>query len=325
LNSVYIVPNSHVSHRIRIQDVRIEFYDDFGVQLDPTTRGDLSGTSTNGAVNSPSAFRRFFNTAGLTAAWQPIKTLRFRGAYNFNFDTSLSGEYTYYDRNEYDFLAGADYIFSPRLSVGLNTSFQILDYHERIQNDGTSLTIGPTASWRLTKVISVDGTVGYSMYTYDSNGTSGDQSDFSGITFRAGIHHELNKRMSHSFTASRSILPGLSQSTEPGLGSNFTDWFNFEYGVRTQLTSTLFLKTSLVYENLETSGVQREKADRFAVEEAGAEQALRIVEQKDMRNRAESLLVCFVDGGAIELRLAPAQLAAHGFGDLRKTVIERSP
>jgi hypothetical protein len=175
----------------------------------------------------------------------------------------LSGEYTYYDRNEHNFLAGADYIFSPQLSVGLNTSFQILDYHEQIQNDGTSFTIGPTATWRLTKVITFDGTVGYSMYTYDSNGTIGDQSDFSGITFRAGIHHELNKRISHSFTASRSILPGLSQSTVPGLGSNFTDWFNFEYGVRTQLTSTLFLNTSLVYENLETSGVQREKADRY--------------------------------------------------------------
>jgi hypothetical protein len=88
LSSVYIAPNSHVSHRIRIQDVWIELYDDFGVQLDPTTRGDLSGSSTNGAVNTPSEFRRFFNIAGMTASWQPIKALRLRGDFNFNFDTS---------------------------------------------------------------------------------------------------------------------------------------------------------------------------------------------------------------------------------------------
>lgn len=251
LNSLVISPNSRIDYRLFLSKVQITLHDNFSVQVDPTDRPDINGKS------STILFRRFNNTAGFIAEWKPRQHLGVYGGYDFSVDRSLADDFSSLDHTTHTFSLGANYQLSPNFTVGLNTSYAITTYSEPIQNDNASYRIGPYFTLKLSKFISVDGAVGYSISSFRHTGSLNDTSDFSGPVFEAGIRHIINSRLSHGLR--------MSRSHELGFGSNFNDLFSLQYDLAARMSAGVRVNTKIVYENFQTSGVGGEKAERVMV------------------------------------------------------------
>ncbi len=251
LDTFIIEPTSRIDHKIAIGDVQIVFSDRFSVQVDPTSRGELSNTSTNSLMN----FRRISNTVGVLANWQPTSDFGMSASYDFTIDRSLNGEFTQIDRNAHIFTAGAYQNLTVRSTVGVFGDYIINQYEQNIQNDGTQYSIGPLWNYRLSQFAYFNARIAYAVARFDQTGTINDTSDFHGIVYQFTFRQDLNRTTSHYVHVNSS--PGL------GFQSNFTDFFTVQYGLNTRLTSYLLLNTTFSYENLKASGTSGENADRY--------------------------------------------------------------
>lgn len=250
LNSLNIAPDSRLNYQFAIRDVHLTLHDAFQIQVDPLLRGEISGRS-----GSTFNFRRFNNDAGLSADWQAFKDVGFVASLGYTMDRALSDEFRELDRNDYTFGLGTYYLVSPRWTTGLNFSYTVTEYVERIQNNGVSYTLGPRVSFRPSKFLTIDASAGYTTSSYSQTGTIGDRSDFQGASAQLGVQHRMNSRTSQSFR--------LSKSLNPGLGSNYTDTLSMQYGLTLRATKAISLNPSLTYETLASSGVGGEQADRY--------------------------------------------------------------
>jgi len=252
IQTVNVAPNSHVDYRVFFDHGQLNFHDNFSVQVDPTSRLDVSGSSSGDDVSN---FRRINNAAGLTAEWRPVREWSLVSSYDFVLDRSLSGEFTSIDRDDHAFTASAYYDFSPRLTAGLSGSCTLTYYQENVQNDAISYSLGPVLILKPTQFITIDARAGYSISTFDSTGTINDSSDFRGITGQVGVRHALNRWVTHDLR--------FSKGRDLGYGSNFYDVLGVQYSVSARLHRNLTLDAKLRYEHFRASGSTDEVADRY--------------------------------------------------------------
>ena len=251
LDSLIISPNSRLDYRLFLEKIQITLHDNFFVQVDPTDRPDINGKS------STILFRRFNNTAGFIAEWKPRQHLGVYGGYDYSIDRSMADTFASLDHTTHTFSLGANYQLSPSLTAGLNASYALTTYSEPIQNDNESYRVGPYFTLKLSKFLSLDGAVGYSVSHFRHTGSLNDTSDFRGPVFEAGLRHIINSRLSHGLR--------MSRSHELGFGSNFNDLFSLQYDLQARMSSSIHVNTKVVYENFQTSGLAGEKAQRVLV------------------------------------------------------------
>lgn len=250
INSFSIAPNSSWSHTITIGNVTVDVHDQFSIQVDPTSRGEISG-SPNSLVN----FRMINNTSGLLASYQPTLRWTLSAGYDYTIARSLSDDFTDLESDTHTFSAGSYHALNQRITAGVQASYSISDQVRRIQNNGETISIGPILSIKPTSHIYLQFSVAYSLSQFDSTGTITDRSNFEGLTFQAAVNHQLNRKISHSVR--------LSKSVAPGIGSNFTETFNAQYGITTPLSRNITLNSNLGYETFTSSGLTGETADRY--------------------------------------------------------------
>ncbi|HVY69289.1 MAG TPA: outer membrane beta-barrel protein [Verrucomicrobiae bacterium] len=251
LSTLNVSPNSHLDYRMWIKNVALNFHDNFAIEVDPTSRPELSGGNGNNLVN----YRRVVNTSGVNASWQPARKWSMIAGYDFSLDRSISGQYTSLDHYGHNWSAGVYHVLSSRWTLGMTAAYSITDYIERIQNNGWSWSVGPIATFKPTKFLTFDASVSLTSQHFDHTGTINDTSEFEGVSYQAGVRHILNSRSTQYIRARRSITPGFA--------SNFTDILALQYGYSTKLTSAITLNTSLSYETFTTSGPVGESADRY--------------------------------------------------------------
>ena len=250
VSSINVIPTSRLDHNIFLQSVRINVHDYFSATSDPVTLGALSG----GKVNVTD-FHRFHNTAGLLANWRGTSKLGFSAGYDYSIDRSLSSQFTSLDRDDHTFTAGFDYLLSPRWTVGANGAYTITKYLENVQNDGTSFTFGPVVNYKYSQFLIFDASAGWTVSTYDQTGTIVDRSAFRGFTWQFGVRHTINRRTSQDLRFGRHLGVGFN--------NNFTDLLAVQYGLRRQITSAVWLHSTLAWEALDESGPAGETADRY--------------------------------------------------------------
>lgn len=249
LNTLNISPDSRISYQLRILKAQITVHDQFSVQVDPLSRPELSGGS------SVFNYRRFNNDAGLTATWEAIRDITLVGGYSYVIDRSLNSDFEELDRNDHVFQLGAYRPLGSRMSLGIFGSYILTDYVQPIQNDGTTLTIGPRLTARLSDFLSAEAGLYYTLSEYDQNGILADNDRFAGITYYGGVRHRMNSRTSQTLR--------LSKSINPGFGSNFTDIFSVQYGISLRILAPMTLNGTFVFEDISASGVIGEDSRRY--------------------------------------------------------------
>lgn len=250
LNSFQISPDSRLSYMMRIGKVNVILRDNFQLQIDPLTRADISG-GTNGALLD---FRRFVNDAGVQAEWPARQNLSIISGYDFVLDRSLSDDFKSLDRNDHTLSLGANSQISASWSLGLSSAVTFSHYLQQVQNDGVSYSVGPQTKVKVTRFLTLEGSVAYTRSDYDQTGTILDNSDFSGVSFALAANHNINSRMSQSARAARSVSPGF--------GSNYNELSVLQYNLSWRFNSFFGLNTTFVYEHLKASG-GGEIADRY--------------------------------------------------------------
>lgn len=247
LSTVHITPDTHVDYRFWLKDVQVNVHDDFRVQIDPTSRPELSG----GVFN----YRRFINNAGIDFGGQPWESWSWTAGYNHTLDRTLNNEFKSLDRNAHTFNGGLYHVWSPRWTTGIYGAYTINDYVLRIQNNNTGWSIGPTVVWKPTEFLVFDGSVMHTRYDYSTTGSIADISDFQGVTFQAGARHTINSRMHHALRLRRSL--------ELGLASNFTDAYALQYELNARVTGAVSLTGTFVYQHFSVSGTGGEDGDQM--------------------------------------------------------------
>jgi hypothetical protein len=251
LSTFYVSPSSHIEYRMMLGDVRINLHDDFSIQVDPVSRPEISG----GGRTDPVVFRRFINTAGISASWQASEYWTFVGGYDFTIDRSLSDDYASIDRNGHTFSAAVYRTFPPQWTLGLHASYSITDYLQQIQHDGWGYSMGPLVAFQASENLLIDGGVDWSVSRFDNSGSILDRSNFQGMTYHVGARHVFNAHMHHNLR--------LRKSVDLGLGSNYTDTMALQYGVTATLRRGVTVNSILAYDQSTVSGAGGESSDRY--------------------------------------------------------------
>lgn len=252
IKSINVAPNSHLDYRVYFDHGQLNLHDNISVEVDPTSRPDVSGGGTS---EDTSNFRRLHNTSGLTAEWRPVSEWSLVSSYDFTLDRSLSGEFESIDRDDHAFTAGTYYDFSPRVTAGLSGSSTLTYYQENVQNDAISYSVGPVLILKPSQFITIDARAGYAISDFDSTGSIGDSSDFHGLTAQLGVRHALNRWVTHDLR--------MSKGRELGFGSNFYDVIGAQYGISARIHRAITLDGRVLFEHFRTSGSPEEEADRY--------------------------------------------------------------
>ena len=245
-SSLLISPQSILALSIMVGDVRITVRDRFSYQEDPYDLVVLSNVAR---------YRRFENQAGIQFDWA------------INPDLMLTAGYDHYNlwsfEEEFDSLTRAvDTLYmrpafriNPSIRVGLNTSVSRVRFQEDIQNNGTSLFVGPFLEAAITDSTRLYLELGWQLFDFDRSGLIPDTDNASTPYVRAEIFNQLSEYYSHRL--------GYTRTAEVGYNTNFYELNHVEYTGSWEATPRLIAFPTLFYEHYKTSGSFPEKANRY--------------------------------------------------------------
>jgi hypothetical protein len=245
-NSILLSPDTEARFNFFIGEVALNVHEAFSYQEDPTPFGQLSNTVR---------LKRFTNDAGVGATWDmdPITVEVDYDHVNFWVDDPV-----------YDYLTSQSdtvapqflYKINPSVSAGMSVSFSDTRYEQHIQNDYTTVSVGPTLQAKVSDNLSVNAQAGGYFAQYSNTGLIHDSEDVNSYYASLGITHRINAAIIESLTAGHEFLPGLS--------TDYTERYYGTYTATWQATKTLSAGLNLLYENLaDSSGTLHETSDRF--------------------------------------------------------------
>jgi hypothetical protein len=257
-NFAEVSPDSQLAFSVRPTDnLTATVYDSFNYSVQPSDA--LAVNPNNGQViTNIRAFGRFMNRVGAKATW------------DFRADSELYADLYRYDvfpqSSQYDFLRRWQYTASggvrhtfDRFTLNLDGSYTLNYYKTNLENSSGSWYFGPTITW-ITQGLIVKGTVGYTGYDFQHNGTNGDSSQPSTFTGELSITHSLTKNIDHTLTLSRSSSFGyVSNTVQIDRASYKLDYKEFLFK---QMTGTILT----YYEHgRDSGGSTPEHYDKFVI------------------------------------------------------------
>jgi hypothetical protein len=242
--NVLIAPNSQIGFDVYVADIfRINFHDRFEIRQDP-----IDGVTLSNILN----FGRFLNTAGVTVVADLNTVVVTAGYDHFNW-ISLTREFDYLERADEQFNASIAYQIAPRTYLGVEGSFSIVNYRDRVLNDSRGFSAGPYVDWAISPYLRIVARAGFEHRSFSSNTQGGfngglfrDGSDLNGWYGNFTIQHRVNAYVTQNISAGR--------TNELGYTSNFNQLYFVRYGVDWRASSQLSVGLSGFYEHVQTSG-----------------------------------------------------------------------
>jgi hypothetical protein len=238
---------SQLQYNIFVGDFKINVHDVFSYEQDPLSVGQLSNTAQ---------FARFQNTAGLRVDWDLsdiIVSLTYDHANLWVFESA----YEYLDNATDTISPQIAITVSPTITAGFNASFSDVRYDQDVQNDYTSVSVGPYVTTQLTENLTLHAGGGAYLADYNTGGLNGDNTS-KNYTYYAnvGVSHRINDVLNESLTTGRETIPGLT--------SNYTDRIYAQYGLSWQAMTNFSVGSALWWENLDDSdALNRETSNRY--------------------------------------------------------------
>jgi hypothetical protein len=247
----FVAPNSHLDYLFRLGDVDMRLSNVTSTTSEASTRPEFAGG------NNPTdiSFNRINNATRLTAGWTPGR-LSFSGSYGYGITRSLNNQFEFLDRDTHSLNATALAQITTPVSAGISVNYENFSYSDNVQNDGETLSIGPTVIWRPLRSLTLDAAVYYTDSSYSREGQIADTSEFSGATFNVGATHVVNRYVSQRASFGRSI--------DPGYQSNYTDDFTINYSALATISEKLTSNLGFAYRSISVSE-GGEDADLFQV------------------------------------------------------------
>lgn len=245
-DSLILSPDSQVQFNIFVGDVKINLHDNFAYLQDAVSVGQLS--------NVPQ-FDRFQNSAGISANWN-LGDINLSADYEHANLWVFEPAYKYLSNQSDSISPQVSFTISPTITTGIGASFSDVRYDQHIQNNYTTVSVGPFVTAHVTDYLSLQASGGAYFANYDTGGLNGDSSNNDSYFASGGVSHRINDVLSESLTVGRESIPGVT--------SNYTDRIYANYGTSWQATSYIHLGSSLWWENLDDSNsAYRETSNRY--------------------------------------------------------------
>lgn len=244
-----ISPDTEARFNFFVGEVQISLHDSFSYQQDPTQIGQLSNTTR---------LSRFTNDAGVGASWD-LNPFTVSLSYDHTNFWVINSGYDYLSNQSDTISPSVTYIVNPSVSVGLNGSFSDVRYEQNVQNDNTTVTIGPFIRATLSNNLTINGQFGAYLANYNTGGSNGDTtSSNTSVVGSVGLSHRINSALQESFEAGREYLPGLT--------TNYTERLYAEYTATWQATNYLNVGGSVIVENFtDSNGPEKETSNRYGL------------------------------------------------------------
>ncbi|MDD5261002.1 MAG: hypothetical protein PHD76_04055 [Methylacidiphilales bacterium] len=225
-----------VDFTILAGDFRFIIYDHIAYEQDPLQNGTLSNT-----VN----FGELINTAGVHGNWDLNDLQLSLGVAQQN-TISTEGSFDYLNRSSQIIDGAATFQLGPATFAGIQASTALTAYEQGVQNNNTRFSVGPFFRTKVTNYLDFDAGAAFELGEFSRGGSNGDNSDLSSYSAYAGLHHRLNRHVSHSLTATRFI--------DLGTISNYVETWRVEHNASWTVLNNVSLGTNLFVEFSDESG-----------------------------------------------------------------------
>lgn len=242
--SLLLDPGSQIAFDVYVGGVlKLTFHDRFAILQNPVDEPNLSNTAR---------FDRFQNSAGVTALldFNDLKVVL--GYDHFTYDT-FGSEFDFLDRNEEQFFVSASVQLNDAVVVGLDGNLALANYKTGFNNDGTIWGAGPFVEATLSNYTTLRLSGGYQGMSFDGNGASGDQTDYSGWYANVTVAQRLNQYWSHSLSAGHEARLGLEV--------NFSEYTYARYLAQWQINPRLNASIEGFVEKANESGTAAQNSE----------------------------------------------------------------
>lgn len=229
-DSIQVAPSTMLDFNAYVGDVRINVHDIPSVQQDPISTTQLSNIKT---------FRRLSNTAGIAADWD-LNMFIIGVGYDYSIFRSLESDFEFLDQDTHQFHGRIGYRCAPQITVGVQGGYSITDYLQRVQNNGTTWSVGGYTEAIISEYLRGGASVSMQGSHFDSNGTIGDTSDFNSVVFAVTLNNQLNRWLNHALS--------LSRYTTLGIGTNFTDVYRVDYSINAEMIQQVTTSLNFFHE-----------------------------------------------------------------------------
>lgn len=252
-NFLDITPDTRLAFSVFIDNLTLEFYDEFSYTVDAT---DAFARNAQGQViTNVAQYGRFSNNVGVRADWDFNDVKLDANASRADLFPA-DAEFDFTERTVHRLAGGVRFILAPNLTAGLRGSVEMSDYSDNFQNDGIRYSFGPNFAWQPTSLISLSGGVGYTLNDFDTGGGNLDNSESDSTYWNLNIGHRASRFYSHSLN--------VSSTTNLGFVSNTTEVYRIAYRGDWQISRTLALTGGISFETSEDSGgFSAEDFDRY--------------------------------------------------------------
>ena len=104
-------------------------------------------------------------------------------------------------------------IISPSVTAGLGVTYSANSFSQNFNNSSGSWYVGPTLVWQPNSDWTFNASGGYIFYNFQNGGANGDTSQPSTLVGTASVTEQINSKMSHSITLSRTSSYGYVSNT----------------------------------------------------------------------------------------------------------------
>jgi hypothetical protein len=246
-NVLTVAPNSQLAFDIYVGDFKFTIYDQISVQQNPTSEINVSQVAQ---------FGRIENSAGISGLWDGNQLTILGGYSHYNF-IALQSQFDYATHSEEQFYLSAGLKINDALTVGVRSTFGLIDYDKNFNSSGDDYSAGPYVEAQLTKYLWVSAEGGYQGGHFDGNGLNGDTSQLSSFYARLQLRHKLNAYWTETLD--------VGHEAQLGLVTNTTSVTYVRYSANWRVNSRLSLTLSGFYEHGKdsTAPLVSEKVDLY--------------------------------------------------------------
>jgi hypothetical protein len=247
-NDILLSPDSEARFNFFLGETEISLHDEFSYEQDPTQIGQLSNQTR---------LQRFQNDAGVTATWD-LNPITVSLSYDHTNYEVINSIYNYLSNQGDSISPQVTYKINPTLSAGMSLSVSNTRYEQNVQNNSTTVQVGPFVQTQISKNLSVNAQAGGYIADYGSGGSNGDTSNVESYYGSLGLNHRINDYVQESLTAGKEYIPGLTSNTTQRIYATYTATW--------QATTNINVGGNLIYENLSDSGgTVQETSNRYGV------------------------------------------------------------
>ena len=257
-DSLLISPTSAITWTAEAGAFKFTIRERLSYQEDPFDQPTLNAVK----------YGRWENQAGIQVDWDANQYTKISVGYDRYDLWAKDSAYSAVDHGINTIFVRPTFQLGPRVSIGVNASYSMIEYRQAAHSDGHSLLVGPFVRWKANDFTDIYLEAGFQETKFDNGTTFPLVNRITGLTTGTGLDTEN----SSGWYAKLEIINrpteflrqrlSFSKTTELGFLSNFYELYHVEYSLDWVIREKTTLRPTFFYEYYKTSGTGAEEAHR---------------------------------------------------------------